>query len=615
MNKKLVGVILFVVCLLFIGYLVKVSDRKTPDKPETKVSDQKMQAEVSDEKVPAEVPDAEKTEISGIVKSLPETAELVVKLGSAKNLYHHLSVTGNSIFGHPVKTIEEIKTTLGFNPLLISDLEANGLDTEKEIGFLLDDIRLPEKKPDDLSSPGKEGTHIFNFLLFIPVTDGRKVTEKISAVLTDYSAEKGDSGFKTSQEAPFTVFTSETDPHKVYLFEKDNYLFIGTNSQGSDPKAFMESFATGKSDLSETGNFRNVADSIASGEDFFAYFNVKKFFEKNLEAFKNYSDTSAGTGKPDMSKFLKYLKGWDAGGISADLDNTDLVMNSVVHADPGSEALKIMEDVQFRKQIVLGIPEKPVLLTSMGINWTEYYKMLSDSMTDNDRKKLRARLEKIRTEKGIDIEKDLIENSAGNLNLGIYDGASISAMNYNALLTLSIRDEAKAESLIEKIVAQLPPAQKAGVTKMDVGKTKAHVIPIFGFFQLYVGIKDHNLIVSVGKSMFEKAVSADISTGFTSAIQDKALAEILKEDAGSFYLNIDETFKAVKNFSAIMPASIRPVYEKLSEVSDQFGYILSNSNVKDSSVFGQLLIKTNFSEPFFREMLKYSDLFAEDTEG
>jgi len=251
----------------------------------------------------------------------------------------------------------------------------------------------------------------------------------------------------------------------------------------------------------------------------------------------------------------------------------------------------------------------------MGINWTEYYKMLSDSMTDNDRKKLRARLEKIRTEKGIDIEKDLIENSAGNLNLGIYDGASISAMNYNALLTLSIRDEAKAESLIEKIVAQLPPAQKAGVTKMDVGKTKAHVIPIFGFFQLYVGIKDHNLIVSVGKSMFEKAVSADISTGFTSAIQDKALAEILKEDAGSFYLNIDETFKAVKNFSAIMPASIRPVYEKLSEVSDQFGYILSNSNVKDSSVFGQLLIKTNFSEPFFREMLKYSDLFAEDTEG
>jgi len=51
------------------------------------------------------------------------------------------------------------------------------------------------------------------------------------------------------------------------------------------------------------------------------------------------------------------------------------------------------------------------------------------------------RFEGLKSAFGIDIENEVINNIAGNLNLGVYDGGSITMGNFNTLLTLSVNTD------------------------------------------------------------------------------------------------------------------------------------------------------------------------------
>ncbi len=534
-----------------------------------------------------------------ITEYLPESTEFMIKICSIGTIYDHFSVTADTLLGEPFDKddLDEIKKHFGFNPFAINELKENGFDTDKEIGFIISDFQLQIK---DKTSEKDEDTEepAFNGLIFVPVTDSKKAVIAVERFFKD----EENSTLKISKQGNITLF--EEDGNKVYLFEKDNYIFVGMNPE-ADAKAFMESVSAGTSSLMNTKQYKDVVSKVDSKQEIFAYLNLQKIAEKNLEAIRTLSKRSAENEIINISRNLQYMKEYEGVGISADIENKDFTANIAANIAPNSKALNMLKDVSYNRNMLLGLKENPALLLSFAINVQEYYKMILDALTEEKMKEFKANLEEIKMKYGVDPEKEIIANLAGNSNLGIYDGVSINMTNYNTLLTISVKDEAMMNSVLAKIFSKLPPEQQSMVIRTKIGDTDAYALSL-GITQIYVGVKDKNLIISVGKPMFEKAISGDAGSGFISNMQDKELVNALKADAGVFYLNAAETFYAVKNFSAFIPMLNKgeAVSRKVSDAVSQFDYLLGTMRLEGNTVFKDIIIRTKFTEPFFKGLEK-----------
>ncbi|MCP4350214.1 MAG: DUF3352 domain-containing protein [Desulfobacterales bacterium] len=532
--------------------------------------------------------------VDNIVKLLPENTDFMIKIGSLETVYKHFSVTENSVFGEPVKEIEDIKAELGFNPLVLSDLKSNGFDTGKDIGFMFNDFKFENEKPD------------FNFLVFIPVTDGKKVVDKIKTWV-----KKENSEAKFTLDGNITVIEEKND--NLYMFTKANYLFLGGNTNAKDAKAFVKTAEAGKTSLLKTKIYKDAAEKV-SGKDLYTFINVPKVMPKVLEIIEAASKKTGNPGMPDIGKSMKYIKDYQGACLSVNLENNDLVINGAGNIVPDSKIHNVYKGVKFKKETVLGIKDNPAILISAALNAREYYNLLMETLAEEDIAKFKSGLQEIKTTVGIDVEKEVIENLAGSFNLGIYDGLSINIMNYNTVLSLSIKDEALMKKVIEKAISSMPPEKQQMAVKTKLGNLDVYAISIGGgMTQLYIGIKDKNLIVSVGKPMFEKAVSGKVSSGFTSAMADKKLAGALKkENTNIVYFNVSEIYSIFKTFATFAnkfsksspdKPAVDPRVEKLI---NQFDYLLLSSWMEGNSAVTEMTFKTNFKEPFFKGLVNFS---------
>jgi len=221
---------------------------------------------------------------------------------------------------------------------------------------------------------------------------------------------------------------------------------------------------------------------------------------------------------------------------------------------------------------------------------------------DNGKNEATSYLEMIKKSFGIDLEKDLIDNLGGNVNFAMYDGATINMMNYNALLTVNVKDEAKVRSVLDKFIDKLPPEQKSLVRKENGN----YIYTFGGFLQLYAGIKDKNLIVSIGQPMFDKAMAADPKTGFINGLKDKELAKDLEDQSNILYIDVAETFKAYNNVAGLLSqfTQTQPLDPERQNIINQFEYFLFSGKAVDNSITAKYMIKTKFQEPFLISLVK-----------
>lgn len=534
-------------------------------------------------------------EIEKVVNIFPENTEVLVKFSSFEALHKNSSMTDTSVFGQPIEGLEDIKEALGFNPFNLEELKAHGFNPSKETGFLVTDITMEQ------SGAGPN----FTVLVFIPVTDEKKASETVKTAI-----QKESSDVKITEDGDITVFEKEGDPVKIYMAEKGKYLFIAANPK-TDAKPFMESIlSTAETSLTTGKAYQDIVAKVSPEEEVFVYANVGKIFEKNLEAIKTLSKQSAGPGAPDIGATLDLLSDYEGASFSLDLESPNFVLKSVANIAAESRLLKLMEGIQMNKNAALGLPEHPALLLSAALNASEYYKLFVEAMPEEEANNLKMQFEGLKSMLGIDIESDVINNIAGNLNLGVYDGESITMENFNTLLTLTVKDETVLKGVIDKIIPMVPPEM---VSQQAVGDTEAYVVMVPMLpVQLYVGIKDNTLIAAAGKPMFEKALQGDVSSGFTAKLEDKDLTEKLKGDGSVLYVNVAETMKAVKNFEMFLSGFTggQGIDQKVQDVVSKFEYVLASNKLEGNTVFGDLIIKTTFTEPFFIEVEKLSKSFA-----
>jgi len=542
----------------------------------------------------------------GIVKILPESTEFLAKFSSVEEMYKYFSITETSIFGENIDNLEEVKKNLGFNPFNLSELRANGFSIDKELGFSFDDFKIKKNGSISDDSYVDEEDIEFNGALFIPVNDGEKVISLIKKIVKENSK---------NQEATFNkvgdFYEFKAEDFTSYIVEKDGYLILtGNPKNGEDTKEYLTELVSNQyGSLSKSSTFSNVATKVGLDEEIFFYLNTSKILEKNIDEIKKFADDMNGayaTGMPSIKANYDYIKSFLGAGMSIDLENNDFTVKSVLNIEKGSELLKLAQNVKYNKGISLGIDEDPVLLTSFSVNPEEYFKLIINSLGNNETEQIDAAIEMVKSNYGIDIKKDIVEQLEGNLNLGLYDASSINFMNYNFLATISIKDEAKFKETLDEIIEKIvPPDQKQMISKQVIDGVDAYVY-LAGLVQLYIGVNDNNVIVSVGKSMFEKALKADASSGFVNDLDDEYLKSVLKSDTNVFYLNISETYKVFNTFSGMLggflgaddPSSAEKTKKDIKDVARKFEYILGSSYVNKASLHSDFVIKTNFKKPF-----------------
>ncbi|MFP4349167.1 MAG: hypothetical protein ACLFQY_12845 [Desulfococcaceae bacterium] len=523
---------------------------------------------------------------------LPETLDFLIKISSVDTVYDHFSVTPETVFGRSVEDLAEIRRKWGFNPLDAEALRKQGFDTTRELVFAMDNIRFQEGDEDP----------VFTGLILLPVTDAAKASEALKRYLKNSHPEMG-----FNEKDAVTYFEAADPRMHGGIMERDGYLLMTAESEG-DIGAYTASLMTAKTGLQDKNAFKNVIAKVDPEEEIFVYADINGIVGANMETFRRLSREAAGEKGPDLLQNLNYLKDYLGAGFSIDLDQSDLLVKGLLEIAPDSDALKVMTDVRYNKQTLLGVPENPAILFSTAVNVPEYYRIMRKAMAPEERQEWEARLAGIRENLGVDLEKEVIPNIAGNLNIGIYDGVGINMTNYNALVTLSIKDEAKMKSVLEQAYARLTPEQRSMIGTTVVGETDAYVLTLFGAFQFYIGVKEHNLILSVGKPMFEKAVYGGMDSGFLSRMSDPELIRTLKGEGGIFYLNVQEVYQALKNFLFLVRQF--NIQESITADSEnalrRFEHLLLSSQVEGAAMRGEMEIETRFEQPFFKGLYELS---------
>lgn len=542
---------------------------------------------------------AQKSAVKAITSLLPEDTEVFVKFSSMEALYTYCSVTDASVLGTPVD-LGELQEVLGLNPLNLEELKTAGVDSQKPIAIAVTDFTIDNET---------EASR-FTSILLIPVTDSKKAVATITAAF-----EKEGSGFTVTEDGKLTVFTNADHQTTLYLAVKDDYVLFGGNPE-QDAKSAFASILSGDSELAKASAYEQITSGLNAYDDVFAYINIAAIVRQNAEALTQRFQTSPGmSGVPAVGAGLAYVEEYKAIGASLDLESPDFVLNTLVTMTDDARSKKLWEDIQIDKSAALSIAESPLLFLSWAVNVAEYYQLVAEAQVDNAgddppvTNPLDGPLGAFEAMSGIDVEDEIAKNLGGNVNLGVYDGNSITMTNYNTLLSFTVKDEAAMQAVLDKAIKAVPAPQQSMITTQTIDDVEAYVA-VAGLTQVYLGIHNKQVILTTGKPLFQKALAGKVSDGFSASMKPEELAETLQNTGNVFYLNVDEVVKAVRNFEVFLqgfaggPGAMQDIYT----AAGKFEYLMASSRLDGNAIATDIQIKTRFTKPFLLEVV---DVFNE----
>ncbi len=539
------------------------------------------------------VPASERSETMELLAMVPENAQFVFQLESLEKFYGQFAVPQNAIMGVALKEkyLERIKTALGFNPLNVEEVRQTGLNLEKPFCLAGTNMRI---NPED-----KQGI-AFDVLGLLPVSDGAHALETIRSAF-----RKNNIVFVGTEKDGVSFIKWRSREEKGCLAVKEQYLYMAINSQ-KDSQVFLQSVIENKSSLTNAKAFRDVASETDLTGGLLFYVNIADMVEANSNQLRQ----AVHGRSAQAADTLESLRQYSSAAVTVDLDSPDLAVNSTAALVDDHEMKKLWGEDFVNRQKLLRIPEPAALLLSFGADIKGYYEMINTMTPPKQEKSIKTRVEAVKEETGIDVETELLDNLSGSINLGVYDGASITILNYNALFTAGIRDENLMEQVIDKAIKLLPPNKQAMISRQKVGGTNAYVVNS-GIIQMYAGIDDNKVVLASGKPIFEKALKAEKDKGFAQKLTDERLKDCLMSKQNMFYLNIDEGVKTANNLAMFLaePAGGVQKFKDKLDAAGRFEYVLASSKLAENTITSRFIVKTRFSKPFFRELAHMIDEF------
>ena len=572
-----------------------------------------------------------------IVKILPGSTDAFFQCPSLENIYDYFSMTPDNFWGYPIEELEAIQAELGFNPFDLKELRNNGFDVRRPFGVAASNFKMGD---------GEDEPHL-NLLLFLPAKDEKKamawikqsIEKKSDAVQFQKVGETwkwhfnnalqvngADSLDENAKMDKTTDSTGETvtASYPNYMAAGNGYILMGTNPS-EDAGIFFEKMVqrlNGNSipntpTLADNPKFIKVVKKLNTSKDVLFYVNIERIIKESPESTDLFSLFLPGKAGMDAQGYgpaaaasLELLKDYKALGFSTDLKKSDFIVDCYIDIVEDSKLFNLFKGIDVKREIALGLKDNPVMLWGSTQDLQKYWEMLRETLDKEALAEITEQFNQIKTDYGVDVETDLINNLGNNFNMGIYDGMSINMGNINSLLSLEFKYPSKIIAVIETLIKKMPEEEQVMVNRLQIGDHQVYMVPA-GPFQIYAGFKGKKLLITLGKPMFEKALAADPATGFMTAVKSKSLKNTLSHDHSIVYLDIMELYYVLKN---VMPMfmgndpdfaiAMTPEFQKLV---DLFDYIALTFTAQADGFMGEFVIKTQFDKPFFKGAKEVSD--------
>jgi hypothetical protein len=516
-----------------------------------------------------------------LARLVPADTELLFVMRSPDAFFRYLPLNRENFGGKPMDhdMIRQITDSVGFNPLSRDELLASGFDPDRETGVALSGMEMTA-----------ENNFSVNILFCLPVLDGDLALQRIKGAMRKSS--KNQMTFQLEEEGVIRV-NGLSGGKTMCIAARKRYLLVAFNPGGDSLPRLKETLG-GESSLASSAIYREVASRLNTGEEFFLYMDGRKIFD-----FYSLMLSRSLMGSGQEMAFLgamnslsqEMIKDYRGLGMTIDCDSRDFIVKSVFNVEKGASMLRVYGDIAWDKQPLMGHPENPLFLLSVGFNMKEYYSLLSQSLSPLIHAFIEGQLSQLKENYGIDIKKEIIDNMAGTVNAGLYDGASVSAGKLNVFFTFNV----KRSDVLDSVLKRIPAAASVDtVQNVKVGKYKALRIKT-GFDYLYVAVKGKNCFMAFSPEILTMAMEGNWSKSFLKGMKDKKLAGKLRGNESVIYLDGPELRKAIANFLSGNPQKAKQV----DDIMAWYRYLFINYYVRESSICSDFEIRTGFEGPFF----------------
>jgi len=576
---------------------------------------------------------------TNIYKVAPSDTTVLLKIKSISSVYKNFGIKKNK-YNRLSRDLRKIKKKLKFNFDDISELERIGVNINGSCAFGMSKMNIVKRN--------KDPRFILYFL--IPSDQPSRVMKNMKDILTSSVSKKNLGEFKKYKKMEYVTNPKRQNSEFVFFAQSGKYLIAGFSNKKSLEEVYT--FISSKTTVYDTTGYKNLQNAIDFNEDIVFYTDIKNLLTKQImkTAFAPTRRYSSRRKSPYMKRYYKrkedeqkrmtkLVEDYLGMAFTMKLESKDLVFNGALSVKENSPILKIYK---YSKNVesVLNIEKNPIFLMISGFNVQSYM----DYMRTLFNKKAVKNLEDIyKSSFGLDLEKDLVNNLSGSVNLGFFDGKTFTKENFNAVLTIGVKDERKMQTvwnrIIDKFKMNLEKARikreerkkresdlsdnnssrryryrrkksafSSAAESLKVENVRVNGVDCYKIstkeFEVYTAVHNKSLIIAQGKTIFKQALSGTVERSFTTKMT-KPLAKMIKTNDYIMYLNFNEISKAMLNFYSMArkPKDIRDL-NQIRKILSNFQYISSDSQVNGNIMSGSFILKTNYKENFIPATIK-----------
>ncbi|MBN1798803.1 MAG: DUF3352 domain-containing protein [Spirochaetales bacterium] len=550
-----------------------------------------------------EAPGSEVTEYEKIDRLLSSKTDIYLQFKSMKSFYSNFLINDYSLFGIELNNeqLENMKESTGFNMLSIKELEEHGFATNMPVGIAFVDFAFALGLIDG-------DTECDNMVVMaIPAADTQKL---ISWFLEIQDA--GDEDVEQIEDQDIYFFRGKNDQYYV-VRTTDDYVIVAQkinafpvfDEDKEDLDQLKQSYINAISPnktLADSRYYTDVTAKLRQDNDLFLYINMKALFNKMSD-----SEDAEGAGE----LFFNMFSGLQGLGYTVDYSGKDLIIDSVMNVEPDSLYPLMYSNVVKDREIIFCLKEKPVLLVTSSSNIYELYEYMLKALRQTkliDPDDVQEKIKQLNQMLEIDIEKDLIENLAGSMNFAVaplHEEAKFPHM----VATFNLRDQERLQMVITKLEPLLLSAiapQGGEITKQSIAGNPVTKISTKNF-DLYIGIAKNNLIISIGKEIYEQIVSGSSASGFLNLMPEKEMVSRMKNDLGCMYLDFQSCLELMRNIPAVSElfTETNEFGQRIEEFIGTLTYIFSYSNFDGKALTSSFTLKTDFTASFAQSIIKF----------
>lgn len=520
-----------------------------------------------------------------ILDLLPDSTQMIFSVKSIDDTIKSSGLQEKTFFGEPTEKLKkELRNELGFDLTDIKQLKNLGINISGNAGFILSEFKLKEdvnQEPD------------FVFSIFLPVSDEAKAIASLKKLFLGNKKVKVTLG----KEDNLNYFKKNNE--KVYFFSKKGFLFL---SFGKSPNVtqFISSLKSDKK-LRDHAFYQELSKAIQpDNKDMIFYLNAQSIFS---QPFEKLGENAFDSEKQKLLSTFAMLKDYRGILVSMALNKKDLILSMGASLEKGSSILELSKPTSVNRDLILSISEKLGLLLSMSFDPMKYFEFFTKFLGANEMASVNQGFESFKTQYGVDLKHDLLENMDGNINLATFDGKTISMFNYNTVLTIGLKNPDITKAALNKIFEAIPAEQKGMITKNgDHYLINAMVV------QISVGFKKNNLVIASSQAMFDK-ISGQ-GKGLLNKIKDPKVKEAIGNTVPwILYLSADEINLVVKNLLTMSggqnqqkSAAQKKQEKDIQNLIAQFEYLFITSDLQDNLATAELVVKTRFKDAFLKSL-------------